>query len=79
MSVVKAIIEGGKQIFKRSKPKKTFSKNIGIGKIKQEGLYKNIGKDKYGDNIANGVYLYTLKALKNGNTVSRIGKIAKYQ
>ena len=49
MSVVKAIIEGGKQIFKRSKPKKTFSKNIGIGKIKQEGLYKNIGKDKYGD------------------------------
>ena len=37
------------------------------------------GKDKYGDNIANGVYLYTLKALKNGNTVSRIGKIAKYQ
>ena len=37
------------------------------------------GKDKNGDNIANGVYLYTLKALKNGNTVSRIGKIAKYQ
>ena len=49
MSVAKAFIEGGKQIFKRSKPKKTFSKNIGIGKIKQEGLYKTLGKDKYGD------------------------------
>ena len=49
MSVAKALIEGGKQIFKRLKPKKTFSKNIGIGKIKQEGLYKTVGKDKYGN------------------------------
>ena len=47
MSVAKALIEGGKQIFKRLKPKKTFSKNIGIGKIKQEGIYKTVGKDKY--------------------------------
>lgn len=37
------------------------------------------GKDKYGDNIANGVYLYSLKAIKDGIKVSRIGKIAKYQ
>ena len=49
MSVAKAFIEGGKQILKKLKPKKKFSKNIGIGKIKQEGLYKTVGKDKYGN------------------------------
>ena len=54
MSVFKAVIEGGKQvgkqIVKKLKPKKKFSKtNVGIGKIKQEGLYKTVGKDKYGD------------------------------
>ena len=48
-AITEAITEGGKQIFKRLKPKKTFSKNIGIGKIKQEGLYKTVGKDKYGN------------------------------
>ena len=37
------------------------------------------GKDQYGDNIANGVYLYSLKAIKDGKSVTRIGKIAKYQ
>ena len=37
------------------------------------------GRDKYGDNIANGVYLYSLKAIKDGKSVSKIGKIAKYQ
>jgi hypothetical protein len=37
------------------------------------------GRDKYGDILANGVYLYRVKA-KNGNeSVSTIGKIAKYQ
>ena len=35
---------------KKKWPKKKFSKkNIGIGKVKQEGLYKTLGKDKYGD------------------------------
>ena len=37
------------------------------------------GKDKYGDNIANGVYLYSLKAFNDGSKVSKIGKIAKYR
>ncbi len=37
------------------------------------------GKDKYGDNIANGVYLYSLKAFNDGSKISKIGKIAKYQ
>jgi hypothetical protein len=37
------------------------------------------GRDKYGDILANGVYLYRIKA-KNGNeSISSIGKIAKYQ
>ena len=37
------------------------------------------GKDTYGDNIANGVYLYSLKAINNGKSISKIGKVAKYQ
>jgi hypothetical protein len=32
-----------------------------------------------GDNIANGVYLYSLKAINNGKSISKIGKVAKYQ
>ena len=38
----------GKKISKL-KPKKKFSKNIGIGKIKQDKLYNVLGKDKYGE------------------------------
>ena len=38
------------RVLKKVKPKKKFSKkNVGIGRIKQEGLYKTLGKDKYGD------------------------------
>ena len=38
------------KVLKKVKPKKKFSKkNVGIGRIKQEGLYKTLGKDKYGD------------------------------
>ena len=34
----------------KPKPKKKWSKkNIGIGKIKDQKLYKTLGKDKYGD------------------------------
>jgi hypothetical protein len=37
------------------------------------------GKDKYGDNIANGVYLYSLKAFNDDSKVSKIAKLAKYR
>ena len=37
----------GKKI-KNIKPKKIKSKNIGVGKIKQDKLYNVLGKDKYG-------------------------------
>jgi len=49
-ALIKKIIQGiGKQI-KKVKPKKKWSKkNIGIGKIKDQKLYKTLGKDKYGD------------------------------
>ena len=38
----------GKKI-KKLKPKKKFSQNIGVGKIKQDKLYNVVGKDKYGE------------------------------
>ena len=38
----------GKKINKL-KPKKKFSQNIGVGKIKQDKLYNVLGKDKYGE------------------------------
>ena len=37
------------------------------------------GKDAFGDNIANGVYLYRLQAKNDGGTASFIGRIAKYE
>jgi len=37
------------------------------------------GLDKYGDEIANGVYLYRLKAKGEDNSVSQIGRIAKFR
>ena len=37
------------------------------------------GRDKYGDILANGVYLYRIKAINGNESVSTIGKIAKYQ
>ena len=37
------------------------------------------GRDKYGDILANGVYLYRVKAINGNESVSTIGKIAKYQ
>ena len=50
MSKFKILKEIGKKVIKKIKPKKEFSKKqFGIGKIKQEGLYKTLGKDKYGD------------------------------
>ena len=38
----------GKKI-KKLKPKKKFSQNIGVGKIKQDKLYNVVGKDKFGE------------------------------
>ena len=50
MSKINILKEIGKKVIKKIKPKKEFSKKqFGIGKIKQEGLYKTLGKDKYGD------------------------------
>ena len=43
------IIKKLTQLGKKFKPKKKFSQNIGIGKIKQDKLYKSLGTDKYGD------------------------------
>ena len=37
------------------------------------------GRDEYGDILANGVYLYRVKATNSNESVSTIGKIAKYQ
>ena len=37
------------------------------------------GRDKYGDTLANGVYIYRVKAINGNESVSTIGKIAKYQ
>ena len=37
------------------------------------------GRDEYGDILANGVYLYRVKATNDNESVSTIGKIAKYQ
>ena len=50
IAAVKKILQGiGKQV-KKLKPKKKWSKkNVGIGKIKDQKLYKTLGKDKYGD------------------------------
>ena len=40
----------GKKINKL-KPKKKFSQNIGVGKIKQDKLYNVVGKDKFGETL----------------------------
>jgi len=49
LGVVKKIIQSIRQV-KKIKPKKKWSKkNVGIGKIKDQKLYKTLGKDKYGD------------------------------
>lgn len=37
------------------------------------------GKDKYGNNLANGVYLYRLKAENEEKTVDFIGRMAKFR
>jgi len=38
------------KIIKKVKPKPKFSKkNIGLGRVKEEKLYKKLGEDKYGD------------------------------
>jgi len=37
------------------------------------------GKDAFGDKLANGVYLYRLKAVGDDETASFIGKLAKYE
>ena len=36
------------------------------------------GNDTYNGNIANGVYIYGIKAIGNNSTVTHIGKCAKY-
>ena len=57
--VIKKIIQAvGKKVSKlkpkKIPKKKTFSQNIGVGKIKQDKLYNVLGKDKYGEiNITN--------------------------
>ena len=46
LNVIKKI---GK-VIKKLKPKPKFSKkNIGLGRVKSEKLYKTVGKDKYGE------------------------------
>ena len=46
-TILKKIIQ---KAVEKVKPKKQWSKkNTGIGKIKDQKLYKTIGKDKYGD------------------------------
>ena len=38
------------KVIKKLKPKPKFSKkNIGLGRVKEEKLYKKLGEDKYGD------------------------------
>ena len=37
------------------------------------------GKDSFGGELANGTYLYNIKAKANGSTISKIGKIAKFR
>lgn len=37
------------------------------------------GKDAFGDKLANGVYLYRLKAVGDDETASFIGRLAKYE
>ena len=36
------------------------------------------GNDSFNGKIANGVYIYRIKAIGNNSTVSYIGKCAKY-
>jgi hypothetical protein len=49
-TVIKRVIQSLKKLKPKPKPKKTWSKkNVGIGKIKDQKLYKTLGKDKYGD------------------------------
>ena len=46
-TILKKIIQ---KAVEKVKPKKQWSKkNTGIGKVKDQKLYKTIGKDKYGD------------------------------
>ena len=47
--VIKKIIQAVGKKVNKLKPKKKFSKNIGVGKIKQDKLYNVLGKDKYGE------------------------------
>ena len=38
------------KVIKKLKPRPKFSKkNIGLGRVKEEKLYKKLGEDKYGD------------------------------
>ena len=47
--VIKKIIQAVGKKVNKLKPKKKFSKNIGVGKIKQDKLYNVVGTDKYGE------------------------------
>jgi len=46
---IKKVVQAAGKKIKKLKPKKKFSKNIGVGKIKQDKLYNVLGKDKYGE------------------------------
>ena len=46
---IKKVVQAAGKKIKKLKPKKKFSKNIGVGKIKQDKLYNVVGKDKYGE------------------------------
>jgi len=48
LGIIKKIIQAVGKTVKKIKPKKIKSKNIGVGKIKQDKLYNVLGKDKYG-------------------------------
>ena len=46
---IKKVAQAVGKGIKKIKPKKIKSKNIGVGKIKQDKLYNVLGKDKYGE------------------------------
>ena len=48
-AIIKKIIQKIGSKIKPKIKKKTFSQNIGVGKIKQDKLYKVVGTDKYGE------------------------------
>ncbi|HIB04277.1 MAG TPA: T9SS type A sorting domain-containing protein, partial [Candidatus Marinimicrobia bacterium] len=58
---------------RRIKSFEKFNLSAGYHTIDWDGL------DSFGGNIANGVYLYRLKAIGDESTVSYIGRCAKYQ